>query len=168
MTKNEQKIINFMINEPQLDFLALEIQKAAKVSKVGANLSLKSLAKQNLVSLQKRGKVYLYSVNFADPEIKELKKINNIKKLKPFVKKISKYNLKTVLFGSAARGENFKDSDFDLFILTRKSKKIRQALSKQNKIQAIIKTPIELIRFEKENPVLVKEINSSIVLWQQH
>lgn len=156
-----------MINEPQFDFLASEIQKRVKISKAGANLALRNLAKQNLINLQKRGKTHFYSVNFNDPEIKELKKLQNIKKLKPLIQKLSKCALKIILFGSTARGENFKDSDFDLFILTQKPKKTKKILVKKNRLQIIIKTPIELIKFEKENPVLIKEINNGIILWQK-
>lgn len=156
-----------MINEPQLDFLAVEIQKGAKISKAGANLSLKKLIKQNLIDLRKRGKIYFYSVNFEDPEIKELKKLQNIKALKPLIQRFSKHILKVILFGSAGRGENFKDSDFDLFILTQEPQKIKEVFTKKNRLHPIIKTPIEFINFERENPILIKEINSGIVLWTQ-
>jgi len=168
MTKTEQKVLNFIIENPQVDYLAPELQKQIKISKAGINLALKSLIKQALVSCKKRGKTFLYSMNFEDPEIKELKKLNNIKKLKSFVKQLSRYSVKIVLFGSAGRGENFKDSDIDLFILTRTPKRIKNFLIGKQKLQTIVKTPLEYISFEKDNPVLMREINNGIVLWQQH
>lgn len=172
MKQNEQKIINFMINEPRIDFLAKEVEKGAKISKAGANLALKNLVKENLIGLQKRGKVYFYSINFEDPELIELKKLQNIKKIKPLVAKIAQ-NTKTwkvVLFGSSARGENLKDSDFDLFILTAKPATARKIIDKsvlKNKLQTIIKTPVEFIKFSKDNPILAQEIDTGIILWQQ-
>lgn len=167
MTKNEQKVINFMTENPQLDFLAKEVEKGAKISKAGTNLALKNLLKQGLFERVERGKTYFYSVNFEDARIKEIKKLNNINKLKPFVKKITKYALRIILFGSAGRGENLQDSDFDLFVLTRTPRKIREILSQKKELQIIVKTPIDFVKFEKQNPVFSQEINNGIILWQR-
>lgn len=167
MSKNEQKVLDFMIENPQIDYLAKDIEKGAKISKAGANLALRSLEKQGFFNKEEKGNIFIYSINFSDPKIKELKRINNINKLGPLVKNISQVSTKIILFGSASRGENLADSDFDLFILSSEPEKTKEVLNKNNKLQAIIKTPVEEIEFRRENPVLAEEIKQGIVLWQQ-
>lgn len=170
MTKNEQKVINFMVETPQLDFLAKEVEKGAKISKAGANLALRALAKKDLLKKEERGKVYFYSVKLEDARIKEIKRLNNVTKLAPLVEKLKSYSIGIVLFGSAARGENFSDSDFDLFILSTNPRKVRELTDKcflKNRLQVIVKTPIEAVSFNKKNPILSKEIGKGIALWKQ-
>jgi len=171
MTKNEQKVLNFIIQNPRLDYLAVEIQKGSKISKAGAHIALKSLVKQKWADCQKRGKTFFYSVNFEDPAIREFKQLNNVLKLRPLVKTLSTHALKIILFGSAARGEDMPDSDLDLFILTSLPNKVRALIKKISlpyKPQPFIKTPVDFVKFEKQNPVLAQEINQGITLWPQH
>tara|TARA_Y100000310_G_scaffold183336_1_gene183454 strand:+ start:4485 stop:5000 length:516 start_codon:yes stop_codon:yes gene_type:complete len=170
MTKNEQKVINYMVENPQLDFLAREIEKKAKISKAGANLALRGLIKTELIKRTKRGNIYFYSVDFNKPQIKELKKINIITKLAPLIDKLKSHTLNVILFGSVARGENLSISDLDLFIVSHRPQKVKDIInhsSFKKKLHVVIKTPIDAMSFNNENPILAREIESGIILWKQ-
>lgn len=166
---NAQKILDFLLRHPGRQFLASEIQKAIKISKGGVNLSLRELAAEGLVKREKRGKIFLYSVDHAQPVIKQLRVLKNIELLNPAVNKIRGLSEKIILFGSSARGEDTPKSDIDLFVLTDSPEEVEGILKKRKLsrgLQLIIRTPVAFTEMEKKEPVFFEEISRGITLWE--
>ncbi len=164
-----QKILGFLIQNPGRQFLANEIEKAAKISRAGVNFSLRKLAKEKLVIREKKAKIYLYSVDHADPVIKQLKVLKTAALLKPLLGKAKKISEKIILFGSCARGENIPESDIDVFILTNSQEKVAELIEKHRlskKLQAVIRTPIKFEEMKNKEPVFFEEISRGITLWE--
>ena len=153
ISTNAQKVLNFLIQSPGKQFLANEIEKATRISRAGVNFSLRKLAKEKLVLREKKAKIYLYSVDYNNPVIKQLKVLSK----------------KIVLFGSCARGENINSSDIDLFILADSSKAIEEKIKKntlREKLQPIIRNSTQFIKMEKEESIFIEEIEHGITLWE--
>ena len=164
-----QKILSFLIQNPGRQFLANEIEKAAKVSRAGVNFSLRKLAKERLVIREKKAKIYLYSVDHADPVIKQLKVLKTVAFLKPLLGKAKKFSEKIILFGSCARGENIPKSDIDVFILTDKQEGIKGLIKNHSlgkKLQIVIRTPLKFEEMKNKEPVFFEEISRGITLWE--
>jgi predicted nucleotidyltransferase len=169
ISTNAQKVLNFLIQSPGKQFLANEIVKATRLSRAGVNFSLRKLAKEKLVLREKKAKIYLYSVDYNNPVIKQLKVLKNIMLLQPLVNKLKAISKKIVLFGSCARGENIADSDIDLFILADSSKAIEEKIKKntfREKLQPIIRNSTQFVKMEKEESVFSEEIERGIILWE--
>lgn len=169
-TTNKQKVLDFLVKNPKNSWQASEIQKGTKLSKAGVNFALRDLVKENIVARRHEGKTFFYSIDLQDPAIKQLKVLNNIISFKPLLDELKEHSLKIVLFGSTARGEDLSGSDFDLFILSQNAHRIKEIIGKgrfKASIQPILKTPNELIKFEKENPTFAREIEKGIILWEQ-
>jgi len=169
ITTNTQKILDFLVEHPGHQLLAKEIQKAIRISKGGANLSLRALVKKKLVRCQKKGKVFLYSVDPVEPFIKQFKVLKNIEFLSPLVNKIRGLSERIILFGSSARGEDTSKSDIDLFILTNSSTETGGILKKyklSRKIQLVMRTPVAFAEMEKKEPVFFEEVSRGITLWE--
>lgn len=164
---NAQKILAYLVQFPGEQFLANEIQSKIKISKGGVNQSLRELADKGFVNREKRGKIFLYSVNHSNPVVKQFKILKNIELLQPLIDKINKISEKIVLFGSSARGEDLFDSDMDIFILTKNPDKINDVLKGHRlprKLQTIIRTPVDYINMGKKEPIFFEEVNRGIVL----
>ena len=76
---------------------------------------------------------------------------------------------KAVLYGSISRGEDYPESDIDIFILTTNPEVVKNSLLSakiKRKIQAVIKTPSEMPDFREKEEVFYKEIDRGIVLWE--
>ncbi len=169
ISTNAQKVRNFLIQSPGKQFLANEIEKAARISRAGVNFSLRKLAKEKLVLREKKAKIYLYSVDYNNPVIKQLKVLQTTMLLQPLVNKLKALSKKIVLFGSCARGENIAGSDIDLFILADSSKVIEEKIKRSNlreKLQPIIRNPTQFIKMEKDESVFIEEIEHGITLWE--
>jgi predicted nucleotidyltransferase len=166
---NAQKILGVLIQNPSCQFLANEIEKAAKISRAGVNFSLRKLIKEKLVIREKKAKIYLYSVDHGNPVIKQLKVLQTIMFLQPLIVKIKDCSEKIVLFGSCARGEDLPDSDLDLFILTNAKEEAKNALEKfssKKKLQPIIRSPLQFSEMENKELVFFEEIIRGITLWE--
>ena len=167
---NNLKILGYLIKNPGKEFIEKEIQKATGISKAGVNLALRKLARKGLVERKKRGRMYFYSIQLNNPFIKQLKILQNIARLWPLVKKLKKVSQKIILFGSWSRGENLKESDIDLCILTNFPEEVQEITKKsslKDKLQLVIRTPTNFAEMEKKDPVFFKEIDRGIVLFSK-
>ena len=168
-TTNPQKILEFLIQTSGEEYLSREIQIAVKISKAGTNFALNDLVNAGFVKRKKRGKMYLYAVNFEHPLIKQLKVLKVIISLNPLLKKIRNKSQKIILYGSSSRGENTKDSDIDLFVVTNSLPEVEKIIKNSSKgkiIQLIMRTPLKYIEMEKTDPIFYAEIERGIILWE--
>ena len=167
---NTLKTLEYLIENPGREFIEKEIQKATGISKAGVNLALRKLVQKRLVERKQRGRMYFYTTQVNNPFIKQLKVLKNIARLWPLVKRLKGTSQKIILFGSWGRGENLKDSDIDLCILTNSAEEVQQVVRKsslRNKLQLIIRTPVGFTELEKKEPVFFKEIDRGIVLFSK-
>ncbi|GAJ04980.1 unnamed protein product, partial [marine sediment metagenome] len=156
------KILGYVIENPGREFIEKEIQKATGISKAGVNLALRRLAQKRLVERKRRGRMYFYTTQVNNLLVKQLKILKNMARLSPLVKKLKNLSQKIILFGSWSRGENLKDSDIDLCLLTNSAEEVQQIVKKsslRNKLQLIIRTPTGFAELEKKDPVFFKEID---------
>lgn len=167
---NAQKILSFLIKNPDKEYFDREISKLTGVSRAGTNFALRELAKEGMILREKRGRMYFYKVPSNDIFIKYLKILQNIVFLRPLVEKLKKISLKIVLYGSAAKGENHSKSDVDIFIMTRDLDDVAKLIFKdrlREKIKYVTHTPNDFIKSKKDNPVFYKEVEEGIVLWEE-
>jgi predicted nucleotidyltransferase len=130
---------------------------------------INDLVSAGFIRRKKRGKMYLYVVNFDHPIIKQLKVLKVIMFLDPLLEKIRNKSQKIILYGSSSRGENTKDSDIDLFVVTNSSQEVEKITKNSPKgkgVQLIIRTPLKYIEMEKTDPIFYAEIERGIVLWE--
>ncbi len=172
ISSGEQKILEVLsfVDEWKT---AKEIKKKTKLSRAAIHLILDKLFKLNLLERDQKGKTYLYKINSSFPffcALKQFKILDNLISFFPLFKKIISKSQKIVLFGSVGRGEDFKDSDIDLFIITHNVKEVKKIIEKYStnrKIQAIIRRPMDYIKLEQTDPVFYNEINSGIIVWEK-
>lgn len=166
---NSQRILDFLVKNPGEEFLSREIQKATKISKAGTNFALNDLVKAKFVKRKKRGKFYLYSIDSTSPVAKQLKILKTVISLSSLIKKVRNSAKKIILYGSKSRGEDTKDSDIDLFVVTNMPEEIEKIVRRSTigkRIQLTMRTPLKYVEMETTNPTFYKEIERGIVLWE--
>jgi len=166
---NSQKIIEYLIKKPGYKFLSKEIQVATRISKAGANFALLDLVKTGLIKREKKGNIYLYTIDDEHPVIKQLKVLQNVINLTPLITKMKHKTNKIILFGSTSRGENTEESDIDLFVVTNQVEEVERLIEKKSykgKIQLITRTPLQYIEMEKTDPHFYQQVERGIILWE--
>ena len=170
ITKNNKKIIDLLADYPSRRFFSKEISDKLKISLGGAHNSLKELVKQKMIFMEKKGNMKFFWINLRNPLVRQLRSAAAVEKLSRFIKKIEKCGKEIILFGSASRGEQSAESDFDLFILTNNSQEAREIIKREQKklpISAVIKTPGEWSEMEIKEPEFYLEVKRGIKLYEQ-
>lgn len=164
-----QKILDLLIQDPGTQYLSGEIRKATKTSKAGTNLALRQLVNTRLLKREKRGKVYLYSVEFSHPVVRQLKVLRTVVSLFQLTLRLSGVATRIVLYGSSGRGEDTRNSDIDLFVVANSREAVSKFAKKYpitKKIQLTIKTPLEHEEMQRTDPTFYGEVERGIVLWE--
>lgn len=168
----KQKILNFLAQNRGSAFFGKEIAQKTKLSAGATSSALKELVRNGLVVKQTKGKIHFYQVDENNIIVKQLKVLDVTTKLFPFIKEAQKFCKTIILFGSSARGEDYKDSDIDLLIVVQNSEvktkiwEIRERFSCPE--HTIVRTSAEFAKMEKTRPVFYQEITRGITLWEQH
>lgn len=168
-TTAQQKILAFLGENTGEEFQEKEISKETGVKKSAVNLALRPLVNRKLINRRKIGRSSLYSADANNNLIREVKIILSILALEPLVEKLKSESIKIVLFGSLATGINKRNSDIDLFALTNNPKSVRKLINESafaERIQLIAKTPVEMLKINKNKPLLFQEIEKGRVLWE--
>lgn len=167
---NTQRVLSFLIDYLNEDLLAIQVQKATKVSKAGVYRSLEILTHKGLVKKTKKGRVVFYRINEEDFTVRQYKILKALSSLKPLILNIQALSRKIILFGSVSKGEDYLQSDIDLFIIAKNPQQLTReiaAFKSKRKLQCVIKTIGEALELEEEDPVFLSEVNSGIVLWEE-
>lgn len=168
-SKNNQKILAFLCDNPDGFFYSNQIAEKINLSNGGVNQSLRLLVKESLLISEKKGRMIFYQVDISSPIIREFKIFRTVLLLNKFVQRLKNYTEKIVLFGSCAEGTNFKDSDIDLLVVSQKKRDVNNELNKfkyKQKVQLILKSPQEYMVLEKKEPIFFTEIEKGRLLWQ--
>jgi len=165
---SQQKILSFLV-EDFAEYTEKEIANNADVKKSAVNLALHDLVACGLIQKRKVGRTSLLQADFKNNLIKEIKILKNILEVRPLVEKLKKESLRIVLFGSFASGLNNRESDIDLFVLANDDKSIRKIINDSEfaeRVQLIFKTPSEMLKINKNKPLLFQEIEKGKILWE--
>jgi len=169
ITGSALKILYALALDPMRAFYQREIAKEAEVSVGSANRTLRVLTERELATKEKRGKIFLYKFNTESPVARQMKILFNTIELDELVRSLRNHSKRIVLFGSCAEGNDVKDSDIDLFVLTNERGAVRSITSSyetHRKIAPIIVDANGLVKMRKEDKPLYDEILRGIKLWE--
>lgn len=170
-TTSRQKVLVFLAENIGEEFQEKEIVKKTGVKKSAVNLALRKLAENKIINYKKIGRTSLYQADGKNNLIREIKTLLNVLKLESLINKLKSESIKIILFGSFANGTNNKDSDIDLFVLSNNANDVRKIINNSEfaeKAQLILKTPAEMIKINKNKPLLFQEIEKGKVMHEKN
>lgn len=119
----EENVLRIVLeNSPLKEWHFSEIVKEAKVTKAAANKWLKKYADEGLIyHVKNKGKFPFFTAGSDNPVYRSLKRVYALEQLHKsglIPELLSSKGAKTIiLFGSISRGDWYKDSDIDIFVL---------------------------------------------------
>lgn len=167
---NYQKILKYLVGHPSGEYTEREIQEATLISRAGVNFALRDLAKDDLVTLQKRGNMSFFSVSLDNPIIRQIKVVINLLDIEPVISSIRDVSEKIILFGSCATGVNIEESDIDLFVLSNSAREVTEIINKSEiseRIQLVTKKPVDFAELKKKDPIFFEEISRGLSIWEK-
>jgi len=171
ITGTSIRVLALLASDPMREFYQREVAREAGISTGAANQILRILAEKEIVTREKRGRMFFYRYNILNPVARYLKIFLNINELDGLVKQLKQYCKRVVLFGSAAEGSDAKDSDFDLLVLTGDKETARSIINRygskiDRKISPIIVNAREFVELRSKDKPLYTRILRGITLWQ--
>ena len=172
---NSLKALSLLAKYSDQEFYEREITRKLGISYGSANMVLNDLYSEQYLSRQKKGNMYLYRFNVADPVFSHFKILVNILLLRPLIKQLKRVSMRIVLFDSCARAADQSKSDIDLFIVSDVKKKVLGVIKKYkfNKgfegliIDPAVFSPTELLKGEKTDMEFLSLVSEGIVLWDR-
>ncbi len=170
-SKTGIKLLEFLLRNTEKQLYERQISSESGISIGATNEMMKIFAEASIVSREKKGKMYFYTVNMENPVVRQFKILFNIIEISNLLERIKPFSSKIVLFGSSAEGLDTDDSDIDIFILTSNKENVRSELGisrTSKKISPIIIENHRISSFKKENAPLYQNIKRGIVLWDKN
>lgn len=153
--------------EPSREFNIREAARLLKIAPATASKELSKMEKEGLLKKRDERMLKLYRANIENESYKDLKLFYNIRKIKEeLIEELNKFYLKPtiILFGSASKGSDVEDSDFDLIIVSEKTKEFPDIKKFEKKINRKIQLfAVKNIKDLKNNH-LINNILNGIVL----
>jgi predicted nucleotidyltransferase len=168
--RNSLTILSYLGKNRFDEFLyGSKIASDLGINQGGTSLILREFEHIGILKGKSVGKTLVYTVNQDHPLLRSFRVFENMVELNSLIESIKPYCKKIILFGSCAKGEDNKDSDFDLFILTGEIEKIRTLISSyetERAIKPVMITPMELVEMQEQEKVFYQEIEKGMILWE--
>ncbi len=163
-----QKVLDFLLANPEVKFYDREISRLSGVKKSSANYSLRSLVGAGLVLTEKKGRMLFYYITLKDPLIRQLKIIQTLAGLRPLTDNLKNITIEIILYGRAAAGINDAECVMDLFVVSRDEREVKELIKESplsDTIRCMVQSPREYIRAKNDNPLFYREISKGIILY---
>ncbi len=172
---NTQKVLSLLTKFSDQEFYEREIARSLGISSGSANRALNELYSSGVVTRRREGKMFFYSIDSRNAVIPELKKIISLLLIEPLVETLKAISSRIVLYGSCAQGTDTSASDLDLFVVSRNRQSAFDAINgfrfpkgyEDVHIQAVVKTPVELLESGGSEHVFLEEVENGIELWEK-
>jgi len=167
-------ILDTLGKDPESKFHVRAVAENANVSVGAASMILHTLEGTRLVTVEQRGNMKLYQYNLSNPEARQWKVLFTTHRLMPLADMLNEAAEQVVLFGSAGEGTDVRDSDVDLFILTRHEAAVKKTLKmfvKKNRRSRLlspqIMNAVSFARLRRQDPSLYENILRGKTLWER-
>ena len=162
--KSLLKVLNFFLRAPNIRISYSNLRRNLRIAKATVAKQLNFLLKEDFIKVEKIGLSKIYRLNRDNEIVKQLKILDNLFLIRSVKELCKKYNMEIYLYGSASRGEDTEESDFDLLIIGKMSReKIFDDLSIISKtigreIKFSVYTKIGWSKMYKEDPAFYERV----------
>lgn len=166
MTKTEEKILELLALNPYREYYGSEIAREVKCSKAAVSGILARFLVKKIIKARSLSNLKFYQIN-PNPFVMNYKISLALNRLESVIGKLKRISTMIILFGSASRGEQTVESDYDLFVISKDRHAVIEIIRGsrlKNIIKPIIKTNSEWAEMEINDPIFFNEIKRGINL----
>lgn len=168
LNTSANKIISFLTLHSGTSFYDKEISERTGVSRGMTNRLLNQFLRIGLVSRERRGRMWFYSLT-KTPLFKYYRIYENLGELTELVSALKPVSQKIIFYGSAAYGEDTAESDIDLFILTEQKDKVLKEIrvfKTEREIKPVVQTATEYATSRRKDKAFYEEVAKGITLFE--
>lgn len=166
-------LLRFLGRNYHKEFYVREIARLLHLGTGSASETLARLSEAGLLHREERGRLVLYRAAMESPLLREVKVCATLLDINPLVLRLRGEVRRTILFGSAASGEDTDESDIDLFLETDDKTRVAETIAAaqaglDREISPIILTPGEFRSLKRTDPGLYERILGGKMLIEEY
>ncbi|MBU2561869.1 MAG: nucleotidyltransferase domain-containing protein [Nanoarchaeota archaeon] len=163
LSKKTGKVLDHFLDNPGEEFYLRQVATILKISASTAKIALETLEKEGILKKESRANANFYSLNTESKKVTELKIAKNMDFItrSGIAQQIQEQNtsiISLVLFGSYAKGNNTKNSDIDILIISQKKANYSTIDCEGVEVSIIQYTPQEWKEKAKKDKPFYQEI----------
>jgi DNA-binding transcriptional ArsR family regulator len=163
------KTLTFLGRNPRNSFYVRELAKILSISTGSASGQLRALEESGLVTSELKGRTLLFRASISHPIVREAKIFATLLELSPLIAAGQSGILRMIIFGSCGVGEDYEESDIDLYIETTDRPAAKTLISRcesgvSRKISPIIVSPDEAVQIRTRDRPLFERIQMGKIL----
>ena len=170
-----QKVLSLFAKFSDKEFYERQIARKLGIGYSSANGALNELYSAGLIKRRREGKMYFYSIDRSSPIVIAFKKLVNLLLIEPLAEELKTISNRVILYGSCADGTDTSESDVDLFVVSNNRDRALETVNnfkfpqgfEDIHIQAVVKTPVELLQVKGPEQAFIEEVERGIVLWER-
>lgn len=163
------RILRFLTLHAGESFYEKEIARQTGVSRGAANQILNDLLANGLVTREKQGKMWFYSLR-SHPMHQHFRVFENLARLQELANGLAPLAIRVILYGSAAEGTDTAESDIDLFVIAEEPKKVAAEIRKfpsDREIKPVVMTPEEFAVARAKDKAFIEEAKRGLTLFER-
>jgi len=170
-----QKVLCLFAKFSDKEFYERQIARKLGIGYSSANGALNELFSSGVIKRRREGKMYFYSVDRSSQIVIAFKKLINLLLIEPLLEELKNTSNRVILYGSCAEGTDTSESDVDLFVVSNDKDRVMDAIGnfrfprgfEDIHIQAVVKTPVELLEMKEPEQAFIEEVERGTVLWER-
>ncbi|MBM3300993.1 MAG: nucleotidyltransferase domain-containing protein [Deltaproteobacteria bacterium] len=163
------RILSFLTLHTDRSHYDKEIAEQTGVSRGATNQILNDFLRNDLVSRDRRGRMWFYTVN-PQPLISSFRVFENLVFLQELVKRLGPISRRIILFGSAAQGTDSARSDIDLFVITETGREVVAEIRRfpsSRPIKPVIMNAKDYASARMKDKVFIAEVQRGLILYDE-
>jgi predicted nucleotidyltransferase len=163
----QEQVFGFLLDEAGEPATELAVRESLELPKTTTHVALSALVEQGLAKEERVGRTGLYSIDPGDPLVKTLKTARAIRRVQIAIRPVLDELDLVILFGSASRGDNHRNSDVDVFVVARDAERLLTELARHQWLQPVVKTPEAHMQLIADAGTFSKEVARGITIWER-
>lgn len=158
----QESVLNLLMDGAGAEFTESQVREEIGLPRSSTQRALKDLAEQGMVGVRSVGRTLVYRLDPEDPLVRHLKIARAIAAARRALAPVSDAVELAILFGSASRGEDTRDSDIDLLVVTADPERVLSALSRHERLQPMVMTSSQHMELIAEGGTLSRAVADGI------
>jgi predicted nucleotidyltransferase len=158
----QESVLDLLMDGAGAEFTESQVREELGLPRSSTQRALKELVDEGMVGVRAVGRTLVYRVDPGDPLIRHLKIARAIALARRALVPVSDAIDLAVLFGSASRGDDTRESDVDLLVVTADPKRVLGELSRQERLQPLVLTPSQHMELIAEGGTLSRAVADGI------
>ncbi len=163
----QERVLAYLLDSSSEELTESEDRTALELPRATAHVALRALAGQGLALERRVGRTTLYWIDDDDALIRSLKVARAIRRAQIAISPVREAIDLVILYGSAAKGEDRRDSDVDILVVTEDKDTVLGELARHQWLQPVVMTSAEHMRLIADGGTYATDVSRGTVILER-